>query len=89
MRSLRLHKKLVQHLEEIGLQLSEAQLVNLALWSQALAVSADCHLANLALGLPIEGRRENLMQRLRRFLKQKQLGWQHGYGQLVRHLFDH
>lgn len=89
MQSVHLHKKLVQHLKAVGLQLSEAQLVNLALWSQALAVSSDCHLANLALGLPIVGRRENLIQRLRRFLKQRQLGWQHGYGKLVHHLFDH
>jgi hypothetical protein len=49
MQSVHLHKKLVHHLKGIGLQLSEAQLVNLALWGQALAVSSDCHLTNLAL----------------------------------------
>lgn len=89
MQSVHLQEKLVHHLKSIGLRLSHPQVVNLSLWSQALAVSADCHLANLALGLPVVGRRENLIQRLRRFLKNRQLSWQRGYGQLVRHLFAH
>lgn len=89
MQSVPLQEKLVHHLKRIKLRLSQPQLVNLALWSQALAVSADCHLTNLALGLPVPGRRENLIQRLRRFLKQRQLGWHGSYGQLIRHLFAH
>jgi hypothetical protein len=89
MQSVHLQRKLTQHLKDIGLGISQPQVTNLALWSQALAVSADCHLTNLALGLPIDGRRENLVQRLRRFLKQQQLGWHRCYGPLVRHLFAH
>jgi hypothetical protein len=79
----------MQELTQVGLAISQAQQVNLALWCQALAVSSDCHLANLALGLPVDGEREHLIQRLRRFLKQRQLSWPRCYGRLVRHRFRH
>ena len=69
MNRVHLHQKLVNHLQTIGLGIGKAQRVDLALWCQALAVSPNCHLATLALGLPLPGRRENLIQRLRRFLK--------------------
>ncbi|NTV38173.1 MAG: hypothetical protein HGA82_03195, partial [Anaerolineales bacterium] len=51
--------------------------------------SANCHLATLALGLPFAGQRENLIQRLRRFLKHDDLHPLACYGPLVRHLLAH
>jgi hypothetical protein len=69
MNSVHLHQKLVKQLQTIGLQIGKTRRENLALWCQALAVSPNCHLATLALGLPLPGQRENLIQRLRRFLK--------------------
>jgi len=51
--SLQLHRQLVQHLTTIGVHATEPQRVNLALLCQALAVSPNCHLATLALGLPL------------------------------------
>ena len=87
MQSVHLQRKLVQQLQEIGLELSKPQLVNLALWSHGLATSPDCHLTNVALGLPIPGQRINLVQRLRRFLDHEQLSWSRSYRPLVRHLF--
>ena len=69
MNSVRLHRQLVQSLAAIGVGASQPQRTNLAGLSQALAFSANCHLATLALGLPFAGQRENLIQRLRRFLK--------------------
>jgi hypothetical protein len=67
--SVRLHQQLVQFLAAIGVDASQPQRTNLAGLGQALAFSANCHLATLALGLPFAGQRENLIQRLRRFLK--------------------
>lgn len=89
MKSVHLQQKVEQELRRVGLKVSEAQLKNLALLSHALAVSNSCHLSELALGLPIAARRENLIQRLRRYLKGGEYGWQRCYGQLVRHLFAH
>ena len=43
----------------------------------------------LALGLPLPGRRENLIQHLRRTLKNQQLRAPECYQPLVRHLFQH
>jgi hypothetical protein len=89
MNSLHLHHKLVQHLAGLHLPLSQPQQTNLALWCQALAVSSNCHLATLALGLPLLGQRENLIQRLRRDLKKAPLQSDRCYQALVRHLFAH
>ena len=52
-----------------------------------MAFSANCHLATLALGLPFSGQRENLIQRLRRFLKTEGLQPLACYGPLLRHIF--
>ena len=71
----------------MGLLMGKAQRINLALWCQALAVSPNCHLATLALGLPLTGQRENLIQRLRRFLQHDELDPQASYRPVVRHLF--
>jgi hypothetical protein len=84
-----LHQQLVQHLAGLRLPLSQPQQTNLALWCQALAVSPNCHLATLALGLPLPGQRENLIQRLRRDLKKEALQSDRCYQALVRHLFGH
>ena len=89
MNSVHLHHKLVQHLAGLGLALSRPQRTNLALWCQVLAVSPNCHLTTLALGLPLPGQRENLMQRLRRDLKKETLQTGRCYQALVRHLFAH
>ena len=69
MNGLQLHRKLTQHLARLGLEDNKPQGVNLALLCQALAVSPNCHLATLVLGLPLPGHREDFVQRLRRFQK--------------------
>ena len=89
MSSLRLHRQLVQALAAIGVGASQPQRTNLAGLSQALAFSANCHLATLALGLPFMGQREHLIQRLRRFLKTEGLQPLACYGPLVRHILAH
>lgn len=89
MNSVHLQKALVQELQAVGVRLSHPQVVNLALWSQGLATSHDCHLTNLALHLPLTGKRQSVVQRLRRFVLQRPLSWGRGYGQVVRHLFAH
>lgn len=89
MNSVHLHQQLVQHLVALRLPLSRPQQTNLALWCQALAVSPNCHLTTLALGLPLPGQRENLIQRLRRDLKKERLQSDGCYQPLVRHLFAH
>jgi len=88
MNSLQLHRDLVQHFARLGLQASKPQRVNLALLCQALAVSPNCHLATLAIGLPLPGQRENLVQRLRRFLK-NDLGIADCYEPWMHQLFAH
>ena len=65
---------------------SKPQVSNLALLTQALVFSPDCHLANLALELPIAGQRESLIQRLDRFLANSQLRRRVHYLPLVRQL---
>ena len=89
MNSVHLHHKLVQHLAGLRVPLSQPQRNNLALWCQALAVSPNCHLTTLALGLPLPGQRENLIQRLRRDLKKERLQSGSCYQALMRHLFSH
>ncbi|PKO21022.1 MAG: hypothetical protein CVU38_17020 [Chloroflexi bacterium HGW-Chloroflexi-1] len=87
MNSVRLHRHLVQALAAIGMGANQPQRTNLAGLSQVLAFSPNCHLATLALGLPFAGQRENLIQRLRRFLKSAGLQPLACYGPLVRHIF--
>jgi hypothetical protein len=62
---------------------SKPQVENLALLTQALVFSPDCHLANLALELPLEGQRENLIQRLDRFLANPHLSRRRHYFPLI------
>lgn len=68
---------------------SQAQVRNLALLSQGLVFSRDCHLSNVALELPIEGQREHLMQRLRRLLKNSHIQWRVHYRPLVKELLSY
>lgn len=89
MNSLQLHQQLVQALRAMGIGATQPQRTNLALLCQALAVSPNCHLSTLALGLPLPWQREHLIQRLRRFLKSQQWVPSAGYRPLVRHLFAH
>ena len=71
---------------------AKPQIQNLALLTQALVFSPDCHLANLALELPLQGQRDNLIQRLDRFLANSRLSRRIHYlplvGQLLRHWPD-
>jgi hypothetical protein len=80
-----LHQTLSQHLNKAN----RWQIDNQALMTQALAFSPDCHLANLALYLPVEGQRENLVQRMRRWLKNQKATQKVCYSPLVRHLLRH
>jgi len=89
MNSVRLHQKIRQEFDRIGMAISKAQQINLALWCQGLASSDDCHLTNLALEMPISAERESLVERLHRSLKNERMGWHASYGSVVRHLFRH
>jgi hypothetical protein len=68
---------------------SKSQVKNLALLTQALVFSPNCHLSNLALQLPVTGQRENLTQRLRRLLKNSHIRWRVHYLPLVKELLSH
>jgi len=63
------------------------QIRNQALTSLALAHGSNCHLATLATQLPIPGQRENLVQRIRRWLASQTVSQYRCYRPLVRHLF--
>jgi len=63
------------------------QVRNQALVTQSLVFSSDCHLASLANLFPVPGQRENLVQRVRRWLASQQLTQQRCYLPLVRRLF--
>lgn len=89
MNSVHLHQKLVKHLHGLGLGLRASSVTNLALLSQALAVSTSCHLSKLAVNLPLPNDLEELIQRLSRSLNSAELTWHRSYGPVVRHLFAH
>jgi len=83
-------KQVYQRLrQKLGTHLTQAncwQIDNQALTTQALVFSPDCHLNNLALHLPIAGQRENLTQRLRRWLKNQAVTQARCYMPLVQEL---
>jgi len=81
-----LYRNLTTELQRQLLAASKPQVKNLALLTQALALGKDCHLANLALELPIDGQRESLVQRLVRFLDNGHVNRQVHYFPLVRSL---
>ena len=63
-----LYSRLTIHLREQLHKASMAQVRNQAAVTQALAFGANCHLTTLAMMLPVPGQRENLVQRIRRWL---------------------
>ena len=63
------------------------QVRNQALVTQALAYSPNCHLATLATLLPVPGQRENLVQRVRRWLANQAVSQHRCYMPLVHYLF--
>lgn len=84
-----LYKTLTTQLQSRLTGASQAQVRNLALLTQALVFSENCHLSNLALELPIAGQRENLIQRLVRFLDNGRVQQRLHYRPLVRELLAH
>jgi hypothetical protein len=87
--NVQLYPQLLQQLTLLLPQARPALVANLALTVLALAQSRDCHLATLATVLPLEGKRENLIQRLRRWLKNPRLTQRVYYVPLIKHLFTH
>lgn len=79
------HRRLMEHLASAGVRLSLPQQRNLAMLCAALAVSRDCHLGTLALQLPLDGRRDSLIEHLRRWLRQAPT-WQRAYRPLAANL---
>lgn len=84
MNTRRLLVALLRHLTASLPLATTALLFNLALMVLGLAQSPNCHLSTLATVLPIEGQRENLIQRLRRWLKAPTLSWERYYRPLAR-----
>ncbi|MFN8444603.1 MAG: transposase [Caldilineaceae bacterium] len=89
MNSVHLHQKIVKQLQRMGMGIRASSVTNLALLSQSLAVSPNCHLSELAVHLPLTNDLEELIQRLSRSLDNAELTWHRSYGQVVRHLFTH
>jgi len=89
MTNLDLYSQLLEQLTHLLPQGKAALTANLALMVLALAQSANCHLVTLATVLPLLGQRENLIQRLRRWLKTATLSQRVYYLPLVKHLFAH
>ena len=87
MNNQQLYNKLTTQLREQLPTASVAQVRNQALVTQALAYGPNCHLATLATLLPVPGQRENLVQRLRRWLDNQAVTQQRCYTPLVHRLF--
>ena len=84
-----LYVHLAQHLRPVLRPATNTQVNNLALLTLGLAVSPNCHLATIATVWPIAGQRENLIQHLRRVLKDADLLRRRAYGGVIRHLLAH
>ena len=82
-----LYRKLTTHLRKQLHTASVAQVRNQAAVTQALAFGPNCHLATLAMSLPVPGQRENLVQRIRRWLANQAVVQHQCYIPLVRRLF--
>ena len=52
---------------------SDSQLINLALWVYGLFKARSCHLGRVADELPLEGQKDSIIQRLKRFLMNSRL----------------
>ena len=85
----RLYRKLTIELQRRLPRALKPQVKNLALLTQALVFSEDCHLPKLALQLPIAGQRDSLIQRLARFLDNCRVDRQTHYLPLLAELFAH
>jgi hypothetical protein len=81
------YSRLTTHLREQLPTASKAQVCNQALVTHALAFCPNCHLPTLALLLPVVGKRENLVQRIRRWLDNQRVIQHRCYSPLVRRLF--
>jgi hypothetical protein len=84
-----LYRDLTNELQRRLPAATKPQVRNLALLTQALVFSENCHLPNLALQLPIDGRRDSLIQRLVRFLDNCRVIWPVHYLPLVADLLAH
>jgi hypothetical protein len=82
-------RKLTNELQRRLPRASKPQVKNLALLTQALVFSEDCHLPKLALQLPIAGQRDSLIQRLSRFLDNCRVDQRNHYLPLLADLFAH
>jgi hypothetical protein len=85
MYSVALYQGFMHALGAAGVRLSQPQQRNLAMLCTALALSRDCHLGTLALCLPLEDRRDSLIEHLRRSLRHAPC-WQAAYRPLVANL---
>ena len=83
MNNQRLLTTVLRHLTPCLPKAATALLLNLALMVLALAQSPNCHLATLATVLPLSGQRENLIQRLRRWLTTPTVDWERYYRPLL------
>jgi len=83
-----LHSRLTIELRKRLPVASVPQVRNLALVTHALAYSPNCHLATLATPMPIPGQRENLVQRIRRWLANQDVTQQRCYMPLVQQMFS-
>ncbi len=84
----KLYRKLATKLQKHLTHASKPQIENLALLTQSLVFSPNCHLANLALNYPITGRRESLVNRASRFLDNQHLAQDVHYFPLVKALLS-
>lgn len=82
-----LYSRLTTQLGALLPNASVPQVHNQALVTLALAYSQNCHLATLATLLPVPGERDNLVQRIRRWLDNQAATQQRCYMPLVCHLF--
>ncbi len=82
-----LYRNLTAELQRRLPTATKPQARNLALLTQALVFSDNCHLPNLALQLPIDSQREHLIRHLMRFLSNHELTRYTHYFPLVRDLF--
>lgn len=88
MKYRRLYRRLNRHLSRRLRAATKPQVRNLALNTLALAHSPNCHLATLATHLAVPGQRENLVQRIRRWLDNQAVTQARCYMPLVYELFQ-
>jgi hypothetical protein len=82
-----LYRRLTTELQRRLPNASVPQVKNLALLTQTLVFSPNCHLNNLALAAPLPGRRESLTNRIYRFLDNRHINRVRHYFPLLRRLF--